>query len=400
MDARSIVVIAADQNNLQNIVTRLSESYQVYSLNLPESNESLVDNSNLNKALAKSPVAILIEIIPEHDFTKLITRLRSQSEERSPLILGVLQENASAKTNDVLTQLPIDSFIFSHWSIERVVQKLDQLAQLQERNEALEIEVADTSQAAITAMKAASEVGLLMQLVEWLNTAVSIEDACNAMFKVCQRLELNAFCLVQKNQEELFFPDGLVHETAQKVLHEARQSNIRVLSRNRIVVFRLDYLVLMITNAPWQDEEKYGRVRDILLQAAALTEARTRTLTVNALIAAQHDQVQTIMTLIKNVSGETQMYARKIMQNLSSELSEAVLTLDLTEHQESRLQALSENALDSIEVLYSGSDALEAHFHTLVSSITVVKDLTTTNASGTTHKEQSTTSNNEEITLF
>jgi hypothetical protein len=70
------------------------------------------------------------------------------------------------------------------------------------------------------------------------------------------------------------------------------------------------------------------------------------------------------------------MYARDIMKNLSDELHIAAMTLDLTEEQEAKLLQLSSEAFDSMEVLYQNSDALEQHFHSLISSITAVEALT------------------------
>jgi tRNA U55 pseudouridine synthase TruB len=151
-----------------------------------------------------------------------------------------------------------------------------------------------------------------------------------------------------------------------------------------------------VTNAPWEDQEKYGRLRDILLQGAALAEAKARTITVNNLISSQHTQVTSIMDMIKSVSAETQMYARDIMKNLSEELHIAAMTLDLTEEQEAKLLQLSREAFDSMEVLYQNSDALEQHFHSLINSITAVQALTKNEVK----KKEPEPENDEDIELF
>ena len=152
----------------------------------------------------------------------------------------------------------------------------------------------------------------------------------------------------------------------------------------------------MVTNAPWEDQEKYGRLRDILLQGAALAEAKARTITVNNLINSQHTQVTSIMDMIKSVSAETQMYARDIMKNLSDELHIAAMTLDLTEEQEAKLLELSSDAFESMEVLYQNSDALEHHFHSLISSITAVEALTKNEVKRTEPELES----NDDVELF
>lgn len=407
MEQGNIVILKAEEGRLSQLDGELGR-HPCFCFYLPVQSELSAQLALFDQIKVLKPQAILLDIKSDYDYQSFLSFLTHSLEGQVPTLLGVIESQNDARATEMLTELPIDSFVFSHWSLERMIDKLDQLELLRVHNNELLHEIENTSRTALTAMRAASEVGLLMQMVEWLNDCHQVSDVANTLFRVCRSLELKAFCMV-KDQEQLdFYPEGMVHETAQKILREAQFSQIRVLSKNRIVVFRLDYLVLMITNAPWEDDEKYGRIRDILLQAAALAEAKVRTISVNNLISEQHQQVQSIMSLIKNVSAETQMYARGIMRNLSTELHEAAMTLDLTEFQEQKLSSLSEEALDAIEVLYENSDALEHHFHSLIDSITKVQALTripeqsapTANSAAETTPENNELGVGDEITLF
>lgn len=374
MQQDNIVILKTSEDRLTHLDGNIAQ-HTCYSFELPDA-EQLDEHRLFDDICELSPQAILLDIQADYDYPSFLSRLNEGFNEKLPTILGILSDKNDPQTTQLLTELPIDSFVFSSCSLDRLINKLGQLERLRLHNDELHAEIEQTSRTAMTAMKAASEVGLLMQLVEWLNVCHSPTEVTNALFRVCKSLDLKAFCMVKEGDNCDYYPENAVHETARKILNEAQYSDIRVLSKNRIVVFRVDYLVLLVTNAPWQDEDKYGRIRDILLQASVLAEAKVRTLSVNNLIEAQHNQVQGIMTLIKNVSSETQMYARNIMKNLSNELHEAAMTLDLTETQEEKLTELSEEALDAIEVLYENSDALEQHFHSLIDSITQVRALT------------------------
>ena len=407
MEQGNIVILKAEKGRLSQLDGELGQ-HPCFCFYLPGQSDLSEQLPLFEQIKVLKPQAILLDIISDYDYQTFLSFLTHSFAEQAPTLLGVIESQNDARATEMLTELPIDSFVFSHWSLERMIDKLDQLELLRIHNNELLHEIENTSRTALTAMKAASEVGLLMQMVEWLNDCHQVSNVTNALFRVCSSLELKAFCMVKDQDQLEFYPEGMVHETAQKILREAQHSQIRVLSKNRIVVFRLDYLVLMVTNAPWEDEEKYGRVRDILLQAAALAEAKVRTISVNNLISEQHQQVQSIMSLIKNVSAETQMYARGIMKNLSTELHEAAMTLDLTEFQEQKLTSLSEEALDAIEVLYENSDALEQHFHSLIDSITKVQALTripeqthpAENTAPETSSKNDEQSVNDEITLF
>lgn len=374
MGAQKLVVFHPPEIQPGALSQSLSELEGSISLPLPDANKSLADADYADVVKQHDPQAILFEVVDGYDYHEFIDQLASLYTDDKPALLGILDD--SSQPSNLLTKWPLDSYIGSDWDLDRTLSKLGSFVRLKEHNEELKKQVENTTNTAMTAMKAASEIGLLMQLVEWLRSASTQTDVANCIFRMCSNLGLKSYVLVLDNDEHRFFPEGAVHESAKKILDEALETDIRVLSKDRILVFRLDYLVMMVTNAPWDDQEKYGRLRDILLQGAALAESKARTITVNNLIVNQHSQVTSIMDMIKSVSAETQMYTREIMKNLSDELQMAAMGLDLTEEQEQKLIELSNEAFDALDVLYKSSDALEQHFHSLISSITAVAELT------------------------
>jgi hypothetical protein len=379
MQTNKIVVFQSENTDPALLSYSLASLEECSAFALPGKSDDLSQVSSIQAVAELNPNVVLLDIVDGYDYSHLCAQILDSSPE-PPTILGILAKGVEEKPCNVLTKYPIDSYLGAEWTVDRTLEKITSFTKLKLHNAELKAQIEATTDTAMTAMKAASEIGLLMQLVEWLQTTRTTEDVANCLFRLCNSIELNAYVLVLDNGQESFFPEGAVHESAKKIMREALHSDIRVLSKNRILVFRLDYLVLIITNAPWEDQEKYGRLRDILLQGAALAEAKARTITVNNLISAQHSQVNSIMDLIKSVSAETQMYAREIMKTLSDELQVSAMTLDLTEDQESKLMQLSNDAFESIEVLYQNSDALEQHFHSLITSITAVAELTKNSA--------------------
>lgn len=376
MSAQKIVVFHAEDRDPASYQANIGQLEGSLHFTLPTDMSNLSANNDIEQSIAHHPHAIVFDIVDGVDYQTLVDHFVQKLSDDRPTMLGIVDHDIDSKPCNILTKLPLDSYLAHDWEKERIEQKIQAFIKHKQHNEDLQEQLKSSTDTALTAMRAASEIGLLMQLVEWLQESSSTTDVANALFRLCSSVDLTAYTMIVDNAKHVYFPEGAVHEAAQKIMTEALSSDIRVLSKNRILVFRLDYLVMLVTNAPWEDQEKYGRLRDILLQGAALAEAKARTITVNNLINSQHDQVNSIMDLIKSVSAETQMYARDIMKNLSDELHSAAMTLDLTEEQESKLLDLSSEAFDSMEVLYQNSDALEHHFHSLISSITAVEELT------------------------
>ncbi len=323
-----------------------------------------------------APKAIFVEVQNGYDYKSLLTMLRQDLSSIRPSLIGVLDGVPDAELVALLPKIPVDSFVFSDSSLENILGKVDVVKHLQVRNDQLLMDMQFSNDTAMTAMKAASEIGLLMQMIDWLQSAVTEKEVTESLFRVCQSFQLNAYSLVLNTESSAFYPASLVPDNIKRILLQAIERDMRVFSKEKIIIFKLDHMVLLITNAPWENQEQYGRFRDVLLQACVLAEAKIRTLAANKLINDQHEQVSDIMMLIKMASSDTQRYAKGIMEKLSNDLSLAAVSLDLTEEQESALTALSDQAYSSIDFLYKNSDALEMHFHRVIESFSKIKELT------------------------
>lgn len=363
MESARIAIIASTRDRLSSLAEQLEHNLWLY---LPDQPSSQEHERIITQLLDYQPAAIALELQSGRDYQDFIKQVKQRLEHEQPLFVGLIDKAEAPLLISELARLALDSFQF----IEHAEVSLRRTSELHQHRLSLQHELQNSNNTAYIAMKAASEIGLLIQLVERLNGCHTSLEAVFALFGLCARLELKALCAQVDYEGNLDFqPHDMVNDTARKVLSEALQSKIRILSKNRIVVFRYDYLVLMIINAPWADEATYGRMRDVLCQATALTEARLKAISLNKLVHQQHEQVESIMGMIKRVSSEAQIATRNIMNNLSSELHEISITFDFTEEQEQKLTELSEKALDAMEELHESNAAISEHFKTLVESI-------------------------------
>lgn len=345
---------------------------------LPISKAPLSDGgmvSERKQIVLLAPKAIFVEIQSGYDYTSLLAALKQDLVSAMPSFIGVLDGVPDAELVALLPQIPVDSFVFSDNTLENILAKVDVVKCLQVQNDQLLNDMQLSTETAMTAMKAASEIGLLMQMIDWLQSAATEKDVTDCLFKVCQSFQLSAYTLVLNTESSAFYPEA-APDNVKRILLQAIERDMRVFSKEKILLFKLDHMVLMITNAPWENEDQYGRFRDVLLQACVLAEAKIRTLAANKLINDQHNRVSDIMMLIKMASSDTQRYAKGIMEKLSNDLSLAAVSLDLTEEQETALTRLSDEAYSAIDFLYKNSDALEMHFHRVIESFSKIKALT------------------------
>lgn len=382
---------SAPLNHLISIIAH-SISFQ-----LPEqTGQELSSDVVIQQALQLSPELVLIEVSTKYDVEAFITSFRRLYEGDMPAIVGVFDGALSEKALAQVSELSIDSYLFTHWSEAKLRDRLDNMLRLRAYNLKLRDQIKASSQTALTAKKAFTEVGMLMQMIDWLQSAQTVKEVSDCVLKLCRSLDLTAMMLVVDGENEHLFPEGMVNSSVRSLIDGVYGQSSRIVSKSRFLAFRMNVIVLLVTNAPWQDAGRYGRYRDILFQCVAIADSRARTISVNSLIAAQHNQVASIMKLIKRSSTETHLYAKSIIQELSEKLSLAAVSLDLSDEQERILQNLSGEAYDSIEHLYKSNDALESHFHALVSSIMTVRELTRPQVA----KEQNPFAEDDDITLF
>ena len=376
MNAHKIVVFHAPDHSAATHAKNLEHLDGALHLTLPERVLDLKSHEIVTKTLDFKPHVILFDIVEDFDYTSFIDHIEEESGDISPTMLGLVDYSLEKKPCNILTKLPLDSYLDTGWDERRIEKKLNTLIKHREHNEELQAKLKARTYSALSAASAASEISLIMQLVDWLQDATSLNDVANSLFNVCSSLQLNAFAMTVQNNERNYFPEGGVHEAARKIMEEAHASDIRVLSKNRVLVIRLEHLVLFITNAPWEDESKHARLRDILLQSSALAESCARTIIVNTLAQTQRAKIGSIMEMMKSSSAETQMYSREIMNNLAEEIHIAAMTLNIEDNEEAKLQRLSAEAFDSMEALHASSEALEQHFRSVIDSMIEIETLT------------------------
>lgn len=299
------------------------------------------------------------------------TRLNSQWLAAIPTHLpkvGLLGDRSDPEVRVQLTLTGVDGYIsvaMNQPDFAVVVQKIREdkhaINNLQE-------ELKNFSAIAFTAMSSASEMGTVAVFAEKVQSCMELHRLAN-LIHVCLG-DLNLDGVVQfifENDVSIFPAD--IPVSFSRLLHSARESNARIISHGRFLLFSFDHVQLLVTNAPHQDQERYGRLRDVLAHVVSIAEARAKALKVNTLLKIQQDNTRMVMMLLEMASTDNRNSVKGIMTGLSDSLRIIATGFDLNMEQEAQLLQLSEQALSSLEGLQEATMAVEVHFRSLLQQL-------------------------------
>lgn len=321
-------------------------------------------------------VLFIADVSSAASLASLLKGIVAEKGGSKPYWVAITRDTCQSELTKQIGELDVESILFAPFTVEQITLNLTTGYQGHAEQERLEAQYQQASETARTAMEAASEIGYVMQLVDNLGHAATYDDVGNKLFKIFSSMGIKSYLQIFDGHDTYLFSENEVNESVQHILTNAMSSKVRIIEHKRLLLLKLDYVILMVINAPWENAAKYGRIKDMVCQMGPVVEARVRTIMVNNLIEEQHEKVMSIMNMMRMLSSDSQNNTRAIMQDLSQKLEVAAMSLDLNEEQEEHLLGLSNGALDSLELMYSANDALEGHFLTLMQSLTKVRELT------------------------
>lgn len=282
--------------------------------------------------------------------------------------VGFLYETSAPEARLQLTVTGVDGYIsvsVSQSDFEVVLQKIHEDKQAINN---LQEEIKNFSAIAFTAMSSASEMGTVAIFAEKVQSCMELHRLAN-LVQVCLA-DLNLECIIQfifDNDITVFPAD--VPVSYLRLLQSANESETRIISHGRFLLFSFGHVQLLVTNAPHLDRERYGRLRDVLAHVVSIAEARAKTLKVNTLLKIQQDNARMVMMLLEMAAVDNRTAVKTIMTELSDSLRIMATGFDLNMEQEAQLLYLSEKALNSLEGLQEATMAVEVHFRSLLQQL-------------------------------
>lgn len=260
----------------------------------------------------------------------------------------------------------------------------------------MEQEVKNFSTLAFTAMSSASEMGAVALFAEKVQRVMD-QSRLAALIQSCLHdLHLQGVIQFLFAEDVSIYPVDASHASI-VLLNSAREASARIISHQRFLLFSFEHIQLLITNAPYDDEERYGRLRDVLAHIASIAEARAKSLKVNTLLQTQQDNAKTVLALIEMAAEANRDAVKAIMTELSDSLRVMASCLDLNMEQEAELLDLSERALTSLEGLQESNEAIEQQFHLLIQQLDKASQLLSPAQDDTSATSTETSDSNVEL---
>jgi hypothetical protein len=282
--------------------------------------------------------------------------------------LALISPHSTEAARHQVENLGVDAFVFAGMNHNDFASIMKKAVEDKQAVNALQDELKKYSDIAFTAMSSASEMGTVALLAESAQSAIDLSQLARAVINCIRDLGMDSIVQFKFDAKVSVFPET-TSATHRRVLESALSSNSRIISHGRFLVFSFNNIQVLILNAPSNDSDKYGRMRDVLAQVASIAESRAKTLQVNEMLKEQQDNARMVMMLLEMASRDNRNSVKEIMTELSFSLRQMAMGLDLTLAQETAMTSLADKALESLEGLQQATIAVEDHFRSLLQQL-------------------------------
>lgn len=307
---------------------------------------------------------VIILVIDQGRFDDTYLNIISPDLPRLALVSPRSDETAHHQIN----QLGVDAYLFANMNHNDFAAVMQKTLDDKQATNGLQEELKKYSDIAFTAMSSASEMGMVALMAESVQSAMDLPRLAQLTINCINDLGMDTVVQFQFDNSLTLFPEN-TSASYKRLLESTLAANSRIVSHGRFLVFSFKHVQLLITNAPTHDNDRYGRMRDVLAHIASITESRAKTLQVNEMLKEQQDNSRMVMMLLEMASRDNRNSVKEIMTELSFSLRHMAMGLDLTLAQETAMTALADKALESLEGLQQATVAVEEHFRSLLQQL-------------------------------
>ncbi|HOY23935.1 MAG TPA: hypothetical protein PK002_12330 [Cellvibrio sp.] len=279
--------------------------------------------------------------------------------------IALIKSGTPAPAREQLDKLELDAYLLGPF--DTAITNATLAKSLDDKNSliALQEELKNYSSIAFTAMSSASEMGVVAFYAQSVQNISDMDRLAQQTLRCLKDLSVQGFVQFSFEDSLHVYPEN-IPKTYADLLDWTRTSEHRIVSHGRFLIFNFENAQFLITDAPVEDPDKCGRLRDVIAHIVSIAEARAKTIKVNGLLKEQQDNTRMVMMLLEMASRDNRNSVKTIMTDLSMALREIAMGLELNIEQETAMLALSDRALESLECLHETTDAVEIHFRSLL----------------------------------
>ena len=367
MNNRSkILIVDDDKGNCKRLNKLLSVSYKTQCAN--SGKECLTALESFHPDLC-----LLDIVLPDMDGYEICQHIRKNPKFSETVIIfvsGRLSTESIIKgyecgANDYITK-PINDIVLA--------QKVDLNLKSVTTERELREEVKLSTNTAFTAMRETSDYGQLINFMRDSLECTSYEALTEQVFKITDEMQLNATLKLYTATGELDMnPSGISRPLESELLTRCRNQG-RFFDFQSRTIINFDHVSVLIKNMPINDKEKYGRVRDMLATLLTAVNAQVNILDQIKRSETLHDSL--LHSTIQDVHGAMQQIeattrsqeqrSMKTMDGLIHDMEGSMMSIDLTDAQESSLLTILKKAAQEMSHIYENSLDIDNQFNSVM----------------------------------
>ena len=307
----------------------------------------------------KVDVIVSDVLMPELDGYELCKKLKASGDDNINSI-PVIFVSSLTDLNEKLRGYAAggDDYVPKPIEPEIFVEKLKNVIQIRKKNHALKSQLNESFNTAIQAMTYSSELGRILEFFSESLRTESYEELVQSLFRVTDSYGLNAAVQIYLPESILNYSNTGAFSPLEANIMELARHKARFYDFGARTLINYKDFSLLIKNMPLDNPERYGRLKDTLGSLCNAVEAKITDLMRNN----RAEQIQEILAALQNAMSGIDSAFQNIqkqnvaaIENMRSDIEEAMLHLGLLEYQEENILGISQRCLDQTkEVFFQG----------------------------------------------
>ena len=334
----------------------------------------------LARLAERTPDMFLLDVgLPGMDGYELCRRIRADEATRD---IPVTFISARDEEEDLLAGYEAggDDFIVKPVNKGELLHKVKVAQRLRRETQQLRDQASDSEMLASLVMSNMDEYAVVVQFIRRVTDAITVEQVADAAQACLKGLSLVGVVQVRLAGQTLTVsPDGRDRPLEVSVMNNVVGMG-RLFEFKKRAVFNFPSISLMVNEMPVQEPELCGRIRDHLMIAAEIAQARLDAIDTSEQNRRSQEGVmaglQRIGQIIQTLDQREQharVEASAIMFQLQEDLARAFVTVGLTDQQEDTIDSIIKARMEQLLRLYSSGESTQAMLAELGQGL---KDLT------------------------
>ncbi len=257
------------------------------------------------------------------------------------------------------------------WKILLRLRLLEQKKQLENQAKIAEA-------AAFSAMRANSELGIIMQYMESAALLEHPEELANKLILTLKKFELEACVQFRLPAQVLYAGEKCKADSLEGRMLDTAKNKGKIVGNRARVFFNARYLSILVKNMPFQSPDVAGRLRDNLVVLINSTDALLKNIALKQEMAqAKQGNLNEVLAegkrqldqAIRMMHEHTEVTTNSFRQ-MQWSLEDKFLSLGLSEEQEQGILAELEKSCEMIEQTQAQALKIEQTFNAVIHKFT------------------------------